>query len=125
MVLSKSFIIMQDNLHKSDLFWEMRILLFEEVAFYILGKRSAKEPKLPEAGSKVPMGQKCFRKIGAVLSLADGVYVFNDDKLYILKRNMRHVKGPVPVSSVFKGVQKVDAAFIRHNGKITLFSGNQ
>ena len=124
--MSKSFITIQNYLHKGLIYiGSFKILLFEEVSFYVLGKRSVKEPKLPKPGSKVPLGHKCFRKIGAVLSLADGVYVFNNDKLYILKNNMLEVKGPVPVSSVFRGVQKVDAAFTRHNGKITLFSGNQ
>ena len=53
--------------------------------------------------------------------------MFNGEKLYILKAGILGVeKGPIHVSSVFKGVEKVDAVFKRQTDSSTvIFSGKK
>ena len=52
--------------------------------------------------------------------------MFNGDKLYILSKKLGVEKGPIHVSKMFKGVDKVDAAFKRQmDGSTILLSGKR
>ena len=47
--------------------------------------------------------------------------MFNNDKLYILRANVLGVeKGPIPVSTIFNNVKKVDAVFKRQSDSATI-----
>ena len=47
--------------------------------------------------------------------------MFNNDKLYILRANVLGVeKGPIPVSTIFNNVKKVDAVFKRQTDRATV-----
>ncbi len=81
----------------------------------------------PPVATVSPQHKECFSKVGAVFLGNDKkTYVFNSDKLFILKKGLGIEKGPIPVSKIFKGVQKVDAAFKRQREQDTvLFSGKK
>ena len=91
------------------------------------GRKAESTPKLPETSVKPVVG-KCFSKItGLFLGNDKRTYMFNRDKLYILKANTLGIeKGPIHVSTLFKGVQKVDAAFKRQtDGATIVLSGKR
>ena len=67
-----------------------------------------------------------IRKIDAAFKTFDGkVFVTDNDKLYVLNTKMQVVKGPILVTSVFKGVDKVDAAYVTKYGRTVLIGRNR
>eukprot|EP00794_Sanderia_malayensis_P009339 gene9339-10324_t len=94
----------------------------------LYGSRAKPTVKIPDQKTikpAKPYDPKCFSKVGGVFLGNDKkTYIFNNDKLFILKKGLGIEKGPIPVSKLFKGVDKVDAAFKRQSDKHTiLFSG--
>nr|UUA79708.1 matrix metalloproteinase 17-1 [Nemopilema nomurai] len=90
----------------------------------LYGEKTATTPKIPAVTIK-PYDARCFSKMGAVFLGNDKrTYVFNSDKLYILKTTLGIDKGPILVSDVFIGALSVDAAFKRQSDRSTIiFSG--
>jgi len=87
----------------------------------LYGKKTETTPKIPETTVK-PVTGKCFSKItGVLLGNDKRTYMFNNDKLYILRANVLGVeKGPIPVSTIFNNVKKVDAVFKRQSDSATI-----
>ena len=83
-------------------------------------------PSIPTATVQ-PYDSRCFNRMDAAFLGNDKrTYVFNSDKLYILKKTLGIEKGPILVSKLFKGVLSVDAAFKRQYDRNTIiFSGKR
>ena len=83
------------------------------------GKKSKPQPTV----TSIPPSGKCLEKISAAFVGANKlVYMFSNNRLFVLDKNLRLLLGPVSVWKLFKGVKSVDAAFQRHDGNTVLFS---
>ena len=78
-------------------------------------------------GPKPPKPAVCLNRIKAAFLGGDHkVYVFNDDKLYVLGKSLQVERGPLLVSDVFNGVTKVDAAIKnKSTGRLVFFLGDK
>ena len=73
-----------------------------------------------------PKPPVCLNRIKAAFLGSDKkVYVFNDDKLYVLGKFLTIERGPVPIGDVFRGVTKVDAAMKIESGELIFFHGDK
>ena len=74
-----------------------------------------------------PPGPKCISRYQAIVfdDYTGKSYIINEDKLYILGKKLGLEKGPIPVDSVFPGLERADAAYTRTDGRVVFFNGLQ
>jgi len=76
--------------------------------------------------STTPKARICLNRIKAAFLGGDKkVYVFNDDRLFVLDEFLNIEKGPVPIGDVFYGLTKVDAATKIESGELVFFHGDK
>ena len=76
--------------------------------------------------TSAPEPRICLDRIKAAFLGGDKkVYVFNDDKLFVLDKSLNIERGPVPIGDAFHGLTKVDAATKIESGELVFFHGDK
>lgn len=76
-------------------------------------------------GVTLPPIPRCIDSFKAVFlhPASQKTYIMNGDKVYILGKLLGLEKGPFEVKSIFSDTKTVDAAYVKNNGNIVVFSG--